>query len=383
MTARSLKVWYRVHKWTSLACTLFLLMLCLTGLPLIFKDEIGIWSGTTVLPPEIVQATPLASVDRMIEDARRRRPDDKVMYVSRSDDQPAWFVGMGKTVDAPNPTAVFKYDARTAELIHDLPQQQGVMYVIRALHVELLAGLPGTLFVGAVGLCFVAALVSGVVLYAPFMRKLAFGTVRGAGSGRGVGSSRLRWLDLHNFLGIVATAWLVVVSLSGIINTLTIPLIGLWQRTELASMTAEWRGQPLVTEPASAHAAIDTAQAAAPSMEPAFLGFPGSFFATPHHYMVFMRGDTALTSRLLKPVMLDAVTGKLTDSRSLPWYLTAILIGKPLHFGDYGGWPLKVIWALLDLVTIAVLVSGLYLWLWRRSPVEARIAELEGLASSR
>jgi len=377
MTARSLRIWYRVHKWTSLACTLFLLMLCLTGLPLIFKDEIGIWSGTTVLPPEMAPDAPLASVDRMIEDARRRRPDDKVMYVSRSDDQPAWFVGMGKTVNAANPSAVFKYDARTAALIHDLPQQQGVMYVIRALHVELLAALPGTLFVGAIGLCFVAALVSGVVLYAPFMRKLDFGTVREARS------PRLRWLDLHNFLGIVATAWLVVVSLSGIINTLTIPLIGLWQRTELASMTAEWRGQPLVTDPASAQAALATAQAAAPSMEPAFLGFPGSFFATPHHYMVFMRGDTALTSRLLKPVMLDAVTGKLTDSRSLPWYLTAILIGKPLHFGDYGGWPLKVIWTLLDLVTIAVLVSGLYLWLRRRSPVEARIAEFEGLASSR
>jgi hypothetical protein len=28
--------------------------------------------------------------------------------------------------------------------------------------------------------------------------------------------------------------------------------------------------------------------------------------------------------------MLDAVTGKLTDSRSLPWYLTAIALGKPL-----------------------------------------------------
>jgi hypothetical protein len=36
---------------------------------------------------------------------------------------------------------------------------------------------------------------------------------------------------------------------------------------------------------------------------------------------------------------------------------------------------------LLDLVTIAVLVSGLYLWLWRRSPVEARLAELESLAT--
>ena len=94
MTARSLKAWYRVHKWTSLACTLFLLMLCLTGLPLIFKDEIGIWTGTTVLPPEmapeIVRTTPPASVDRMIEDARRRRPDDKVMYaLAQQLDQPS------------------------------------------------------------------------------------------------------------------------------------------------------------------------------------------------------------------------------------------------------------------------------------------------------
>ena len=116
MLVKTIQRWSWVHKWTSLVCPVFLLVLCLTGLPLIFKDEIGIWSGTTVLPPEmapeIVQATPLASVDRMIEDARRRRPDDKVMYISRSDDQPAWFVGMGKTVDAPNPTAVFKYDAR-------------------------------------------------------------------------------------------------------------------------------------------------------------------------------------------------------------------------------------------------------------------------------
>ena len=117
-------------------------------------------------------------------------------------------------------------------------------------------------------------------------------------------------------------------------------------------------------------------------MEVAFVGYPGGLFSTPHHFMVFMRGDTALTSRLLKPVMIDAETGKLTDSRSLPWYLTAILVAKPLHFGDYGGLPLKIIWTLLDLATIVVLVSGLHLWLGRgRTPVETKIAELESLAS--
>lgn len=49
----------------------------------------------------------------------------------------------------------------------------------------------------------------------------------------------------------------------------------------------------------------------------------------------------------------------------MPWYITALLLSQPLHFGDYGGMPLKIIWALLDLVTIVVLVSGVYLW-WKR-----------------
>jgi uncharacterized iron-regulated membrane protein len=35
---RSLRFWTVIHTWTSLVSTLFLLMLCITGLPLIFHD---------------------------------------------------------------------------------------------------------------------------------------------------------------------------------------------------------------------------------------------------------------------------------------------------------------------------------------------------------
>ncbi|MDB5488979.1 MAG: Peptidase [Reyranella sp.] len=375
MSGGAIRICLGVHKWTSLVCTLFLLLLCLTGLPLIFKDEIGIWSGTTVLPEEMPQGTPRASVDRFVEEAGRRRPDDRIRYVSQSDDQPAWYVSMGRTADAAEPTASFKYDARTARMINDIPQRKGVMYVIRVLHIELFAGLPGTLFVGAMGLCFVVSMVSGVMLYAPFTRRLGFGTVRGDRS------RRVRWLDLHNLLGIVATAWLLVVGVTGIINTLTLPLLSLWQRTEVTDMTAAWRGQPPLVAFSSAQAAIDTARSAAPGMDVSFIGFPGSRFATPHHYMVFMRGDSPITSRLLKPVMIDAESGALVDSRTLPWYLTMILLSQPLHFGDYGGLPLKVIWALLDLVAIVLLVSGLYLWaMRRRAPLDSGIDELEAAA---
>ena len=41
MSPVKIKTWYAVHKWTSLICTLFLLVICLTGLPLIFQDEIN------------------------------------------------------------------------------------------------------------------------------------------------------------------------------------------------------------------------------------------------------------------------------------------------------------------------------------------------------
>jgi uncharacterized iron-regulated membrane protein len=43
-------------------------------------------------------------------------------------------------------------------------------------------------------------------------------------------------------------------------------------------------------------------------------------------------------------------------------------VSQPLHFGDYGGAPLKIIWALLDLGLIVVLASGIFLWLRKRQP---------------
>ncbi|MBF3201505.1 PepSY domain-containing protein, partial [Pseudomonas aeruginosa] len=91
----------------------------------------------------------------------------------------------------------------------------------------------------------------------------------------------------------------------------------------------------------------------------------------------FMRGNTPLTERLLKPALIDAQSGELTDMREMPLYVKTLLLSQPLHFGDYGGMPLKIVWALLDLVSIVILASGLYLWLGRRqTPLEKRLAEL-------
>ncbi len=86
-------------------------------------------------------------------------------------------------------------------------------------------------------------------------------------------------------------------------------------------------------------------------------------FSSPHHYTFFMKGNTPVTSRLLKPALVDATNGELTDTREMPWYVKTLFLSQPLHFGDYGGLPLKILWAVLDLFAIVVPGSGLYLWL--------------------
>jgi uncharacterized iron-regulated membrane protein len=355
----SLRRWYLIHKWTSLVCTIFLLLLCVTGLPLVFHDELAVLLGEAIEPLEDVTATGPVNLQALVDDAQARRPTDHVQFLTLDDEHPAWFVSMGATLASVEYTGIYMYDSRTGAFLHAAPANEGVTNFFFKLHTELFAGLPGTLFLGAMGGIFVTSIVSGVVVYGPFMRRLSFGTIRHTGSGR------LTWLDLHNLLGIVTVLWALVVGVTGVINTLERPLFAYWQQREVTGMLAPWDGKPAPTIVKPMDVVVGTAQAAAPGMVVRFVAFPGTLFASPHHFMVYMRGQTPLTSRLLSPVLIDAETAQRTDARSLPWYLTALVLSQPLHFGDYGGMPLKVIWALLDVITIIVLSSGLYLW-WKK-----------------
>jgi uncharacterized iron-regulated membrane protein len=360
MSPANLRRWSWIHKWSSLVCTVFMLLLCLTGLPLIYHHEIGQLLGNEVVAPAMPADMPRADLDKVIAAGKARYPDKVMMYMSQEADEPAlWFLTMGAHPNDEKFVSI-AIDARTAKFVAEPPiEGGGFMSFIFHLHVDLFAGVWGKLFLGFMGLLLLTAIVSGVVLYAPFMRKIDFGTVR---HGR---TARLKWLDLHNLLGIVTLVWTLVVGATGVVNTLADVLLQVWQATEIAEMTKPYQGQPAPTALASMQTTIARAEAAEPGMKVGFIAFPGTPFASPHHYGVYMHGDQALTARLYKPVLVDAQTAGITDRRKLPWYLTALLISQPLHFGDYGGAGLKFLWALLDLATIVVLGSGLYLWIKR------------------
>jgi uncharacterized iron-regulated membrane protein len=213
-SARALKTWSWLHKWSSLVSTAFMLLLCLTGLPLIFHHEIGHLLGTEIEAPEMAAGTPHLPLDKVLGTAQALYPERVIQYASQDEENAAiWFATLTPT---PAPTEDYKsvaVDARTGQVLGQPPTDEGFIYIMFKLHVDLFAGLPGKLFLGFMGLLLVLAIVSGVVLYAPFMRKLDFGDVRRDRS------PRIKWLDLHNLLGIVTLVWALVVGFTGVINT--------------------------------------------------------------------------------------------------------------------------------------------------------------------
>ena len=97
LSTRSIRAWAWVHKWSSLVCTVFML-LCLTGLPLIFHHEIGHLLGTEVEAPQMPAGTPRADLDQVVAVAQARAPGKTMQFLSREiDDDSFWYVTLGDT----------------------------------------------------------------------------------------------------------------------------------------------------------------------------------------------------------------------------------------------------------------------------------------------
>ncbi len=371
MTGRTLRTWSSVHTWCSLICTAFLLIVCITGLPLVFKDEllnlIDDGKPAATLPAD----TANLSLDRFVESSRALYPNETIIAVYLDDDAP-WAVltlaPSWQSFEEDRRTAHWiRFDARTGQVLKESPPAAVVgnnfVGVILEIHRSLFLGLSGEIFMAGMAALFVVALVSGVIVYGPLMRRRSFGSVRRHRS------YRISWLDRHSMIGIITLAWAVVIGVTGLINDLAKPLFSAWQRTNVAAMLDPYRGQPALTGEnlSSAQSALETAQSIQSGMTAYSVVFPGgTSIGTPYHYLVWARGSEPLTSRLLTPALVNARTGQLDAVIAMPWFLRALQVSRPLHFGDYGGIPLKIIWALLDAATIVVLGSGIYLWFVRR-----------------
>src|SRR5712675_1182655 len=86
--ARTVRLWSVVHTWTSLISTVFLLLLCLTGLPLIFHHEIDELLGYDAKPEIVRPGAVKRSIDEIARTALAHDPGRVLQYILWDKDEP-------------------------------------------------------------------------------------------------------------------------------------------------------------------------------------------------------------------------------------------------------------------------------------------------------
>ncbi|MFT4047733.1 MAG: PepSY-associated TM helix domain-containing protein [Solimonas sp.] len=361
--------WFRVnlwlHRWTSLIATLPFLILCLTGTVLIFHEEIDAALG--IVPASQSGGAPQRPLAEGVANVLAAHPGERALSIGIDPiDHPGVLLVVTAAADETTfDHAILRFaDLATAQPIGESEPGKTFTGLLLELHAQWFLGPVGEVIGALIALLVFLSLVSGLVVYAPYVKRIAFGVLR-----RGKGA-RLLQLDLHNFIGAIVLGWALVVTATGFLLGFSTVAIMVWQATALGGMRAQAAAMAPVDLrhlPVDVDQVIGTALAnAEPDRRVTSVIFPNTNFSTPRHYTVLLNGSNGIQQRLFTAAIIDAESGALVIDAEPPNYLKAIILSEPLHFGDYGGLPLKLLWTACTWLTLLITANGAWLWWDRR-----------------
>lgn len=225
----------------------------------------------------------------------------------------------------------------------------------------------GGFIVGLTGVALLSSLVSGVLSH-PRVFKDAFAFRWG-------GSKRLQEADLHNRISVWGLPFHLIVSLTGAFLGLTVIIVGVLALATFKGDTSKayalFTGPKVADDPHPAartinlNAILTDLATRYPNARVSYL-----YVEHPGETGQHATANLATEGRLSRgeTVVIDG-TGKVLgavgyESGSVGMRVLSTM--TPLHFGWFGGWPIKVAYLLLGLGLTAVTSSGVAIWLARR-----------------
>ncbi|MDF2858239.1 MAG: PepSY domain containing protein [Neobacillus sp.] len=366
-----MKYWYKIHKWASLICAVFLLSMCASALPLIFGREIAAFnqvSVPTASEASLVDLTKL-SVGKQAETVLERYPgyNLRAVYLDhekhtngfsiRSQDKGYEYARLDLN------TGLFIERSNEKVRYEVIPKFIEFAY---RMHVDMYLGSFGRNLFGAMCGLSVVALLSGIWLYAPFMKNISFGTIRSS-------HRRIYWMDWHKLLGIATLSWAVLLSVSGFIFIFAGPVHNAWNESIRKEFLIDYQDKPFPVQRISIDEAMEVAQAALPDRRITGIEVPQEDGKMRWHYMVRTQGE-GWGAHLNKPVWVDASTGKVTAVIQQPWYIQTLSMANPVHFSNHDTLPLKILWFITDALTCIMIITGIYAWFVKFRPNKSNAA---------
>lgn len=354
---------WQIHSLLGLIAGLGLFLIGLTGSLLVFRNEID-----ALAAPEIMRVEPTATGrlpwDDLVTAAGKAWPEHNVTgFGPRSDPRLADLVYLQKK-------GGHEFQAGTlnpytgAALSGPLSPEKTFTGLLLELHYTWFANHYGMLVTGIFGVILCLLGITGVWIYRGFWR--TFFTLRWRKG------ARILFSDLHKFTGISSVAFNLVLGFTGAYWNLThIAAEGLAEHPE-----AEKTGQ-------SAYAwnrdlPLDQLTQSASSALPGFKTNWISFPEKPEETITLwgsVPGLTFLASDFGSNISLDPQTGAVkavTDLRQAGVWERFTDTFRSLHYGTFGGLPVKILWSLLALAPGILALTGFLIWKRRRRPRQPR-----------
>ena len=361
---------YVIHQWVSLICALFLLLLTLTGLPLLFRNEINAWN-TVNLPPRgepMALSEIWAGLPQGTAEVSQAFPTKEILAVTPDGEDGTLYFrvkergGKASRAHMRMGGEQIMYDVRTGAVfdrkdrVYRSEAVQEFMHTMHILHVRLGMEEGGRDFLAAMCVLAVISIVSGVYLYLPMMKTLAFGTRRRR-------SSRVFWSDWHKLTSIFAGTWAVLMCVSGVFIVLYSVGMRDYQRTAHARAAEHFVVQTQDAPQISAEEAYARIAAEFPQKDVISMRLPTADSA----YYVFQIAEPTVrpTDFALGTQVYLAAGGGEPLLVPVPAWLTMAPFFLNMHIHNHELTAEKIFWALLILMTAAMIVTGIVLWLTR------------------
>lgn len=358
------------HGILGLAFAAVIYLICLSGTLAVFVHDLERWEQPAA--PVVSQIND-AAMTRALDAAQKQAPAGTTLYASLpSAKEP------GAAIIAYSPKFEREWSIDTQGAL--VEKATAFSEFILNLHITL--HLPrswGEFIVGLTGVALLSSLVSGILAH-PRVIKDAFHLRLG-------GSRRLQEADLHNRLGIWALPFHIVIALTGALLGLSTLIVGVLAMLLYRGDTAKVYGL-FIDAPPAINAAPAPLPPLATLLAEARHRAPG---AEPHQLIIENAGraDARITvtserDRLLVPqdtTSFDATGRVLKDQHPRDLVVGTRILGGvgQLHFGWYGGLPVRIIYGLLGLALCVLTSSGVTIWLARRRDKGRAVPQWERL----
>lgn len=363
MRLHSAKNLYRFHAYGGLWLSAHFLLLLVTGFALLFKPA-ATYEAAPTLP------VPAAPYSALLAETLARFPGERPLSLFPDEEAPHILHlrlspdGSGKFRGARK----LDFDLRTGAEAKALAPEGGFFPFALKLHRELLLGSFGKILVGISGTVLLLISLSGFFIYARFRRGQAFDSLR-------FGSKPLFLADVHKWIGAAAGTWVLLVTFTGILLAFNSLIIKFYQAQNLRSLAGIYAGPAATVDLALLNNVVANTLAARPGAALDFLAFPGTEFSLPGHYLALLKTPTSFGGVVHELAVVEAATARVAEVRELPFYLKTLLLAEPLHFGDYGGLTLKILWGGFTLVCILMTIAGVWGWFAKRAARRVPLAQ--------